>query len=189
MSMPAAFTIRPAAQNDADALGRLMQEELRVQEEFAGGAVGARPDFDWSSYLRRKLDAQARGGTTAVLLVADSGTGLAGYIEVTVSGGGGDRPSGRRGRLLPFAGAARARPENQSPLRDTRRGLIQDIFVAGADRRKGVGTALLKAGLEWLVQAGATEVLASIWDRNDASREFFASHGFAASRVVMRAPL
>jgi ribosomal protein S18 acetylase RimI-like enzyme len=59
-----------------------------------------------------------------------------------------------------------------------KRGYICDCFVEGAYRRRGIGTALVKAMLEWFKSKGVDCVEADIYSNNIPSLTLFRSLGF-----------
>ena len=64
-------------------------------------------------------------------------------------------------------------------------GWVHDIFVHERGRGKGVGGALLDAGVEALRRRGARSVMLSVSPRNEAGRRLFRSRGFENTMLEM----
>ena len=64
-------------------------------------------------------------------------------------------------------------------------GWIHDIFVHERGRGRGIGGALLDAGVESLKRHGARSVMLSVSPRNDAGRRLFQSRGFENTMLEM----
>jgi [ribosomal protein S18]-alanine N-acetyltransferase len=61
------------------------------------------------------------------------------------------------------------------------------MLVAAGQRRRGVGTALLRAALDWAREAGAAEVVLHVFPHNAAARALYLAHGFEDRGLVLRA--
>ncbi|WP_262177894.1 GNAT family N-acetyltransferase [Haloarcula laminariae] len=68
---------------------------------------------------------------------------------------------------------------------DVTAGLVENIYVVPAARRDGVGSALLRAAEERLVDGGATVIQLEAMAENDAARQFYAAHGYAPHRLEL----
>jgi ribosomal protein S18 acetylase RimI-like enzyme len=68
---------------------------------------------------------------------------------------------------------------------DVTPGLIENLYVVPTARREGVGSALLTAAEERLVEEGATVVQLESMARNDAARQFYAAHGYTPHRLEL----
>lgn len=64
-----------------------------------------------------------------------------------------------------------------------RRAHVEDLVVDRAQRRQGVGRALLGAGQEWARWHHAAQVVLTVWQGNEAAERFYESMGY---RVVSR---
>ena len=62
-------------------------------------------------------------------------------------------------------------------------GFIEEIFVSGDYRRKGIARQLFTAAEEWLLSKKVERIEVSIDSANDASQGFFRDHGFQAHVV------
>lgn len=61
------------------------------------------------------------------------------------------------------------------------------MLVAPGGRRRGVGTALLLACIEWARAAGATEVVLHVFPHNHAALALYRKHGFEERARILRA--
>lgn len=68
---------------------------------------------------------------------------------------------------------------------DVTPGLVENLYVVPTARREGVGSALLTAAEERLVEEGATVVQLESMARNDAARQFYAAHGYTPHRLEL----
>ncbi|MBX0294452.1 GNAT family N-acetyltransferase [Haloarcula nitratireducens] len=68
------------------------------------------------------------------------------------------------------------------------RGLVENIYVSPAYRRRGIGSALLGAAEATLTEAGADVVALEALAENDAARQFYAAHGYTPHRVELEKP-
>lgn len=102
------------------------------------------------------LDGRPRSTLPLVVIVAEEGADLTGFVEVGLrSHANGCDP-----------GAAV--------------GYVEGWFVAPLHRRKGVGRALLEAAEAWCREEGATEIASDTWIDNRASRRAHEALGFLA---------
>jgi GNAT superfamily N-acetyltransferase len=60
------------------------------------------------------------------------------------------------------------------------------LLVAPAQRRKGLGTELLHAILEWIRSRGATTVRLVVHKQNPGARSFWERQGFSCEREVVK---
>ncbi|WP_261331470.1 GNAT family N-acetyltransferase [Rhizobium leguminosarum] len=141
-----------------DVLGRYGAELMQLHHDWDRSrfiSPGPTTPVMYSNYLRNQL-----GKPDVIVLVAEVDGVTAGYVYASLEG-----PD-----YMALRGPA---------------GVIYDIFVAEAHRRKGVGTALLNPVVEGLARLGASQVVLSTAHRNDAGQRLFASMGFEPTMVEM----
>jgi aminoglycoside 6'-N-acetyltransferase I len=64
-------------------------------------------------------------------------------------------------------------------------GYLEGWYVAAASRRRGIGTALLRAAEEWARDQGCTEMASDTWIDSEVSQQAHESSGFeVVDRVV-----
>jgi len=75
----------------------------------------------------------------------------------------------------------------QKTLRARRRLHVETVVVDAAERRRGVGRALMTAAERWGRGRGAEQVVLTVWQGNGAAADFYRSLGYAAvSQVLAR---
>jgi len=155
---PHTLTVRPAAADDAAALGRLGAllvaghhgfDPQRFIAPHAGTARG------YGRFLKGELKR-----ADVVVLVADAAGELAGYVYGGIEG------------------------EDWMALRGPA-GAIYDLVVDPAHRRHGVGRRLLEAAIARLAELGAPRVVLSAAEQNEEAQRLFASAGFRRTMVEM----
>lgn len=104
-------------------------------------------------------DAIVRRMVAAELLVARGGESIVGFVTFGVESGVYEQ--------------------------DTTRGVVQNIYVVPEVRGEGVGSALLAAAEESLVESGAETVSLEVMADNDDARRFYRRHGYRTHRVEM----
>ena len=154
--------IRPAAEADLPALGRLGALLVRVHHDFDPlRFLPAMPGIEgfYAEFLgrQRKLD-------NAVVLVADRGGQVVGYAYGAIQG-----PD-----YMALRGPA---------------GVLNDIVVDPGDRGRGIGRQLLDAVMAELKRRGAPRVVLSTAEANGAAQRLFARAGFRNTMVEMTAEL
>jgi len=150
--------IRAATEADVPALGRLGASLLRLhysfdRQRFIAPRDNVEEGYGWF------LGGQLRD-EEAVVLVADRGGAVAGYV---------------------YAGLE---PHSWKELRDAA-GFIHDIIVDDAARGAGVGRALIEAASAWLKAHGAPRVILWTAERNHAARRLFEQAGFRRTMIEM----
>jgi putative acetyltransferase len=60
------------------------------------------------------------------------------------------------------------------------------MLVADGWRGQGLGTALLRAGIDWARGAGAHKVALQVWPHNDAAIALYEKHGFQREGLLRR---
>ena len=68
---------------------------------------------------------------------------------------------------------------------DGRRGYIYHTAVAVADRKRGIGNALLEAALAALEKEGITKVALVVFSRNETGNDFWEKRGFTARKDLV----
>ncbi|HWE31676.1 MAG TPA: GNAT family N-acetyltransferase [Polyangia bacterium] len=66
-----------------------------------------------------------------------------------------------------------------------RRGHIETLIVARAQRRRGIGRALMAAATEWAKSQGAQQLLLTVWAGNDDAERFYAALGYRTISQVL----
>lgn len=151
-------TIRPAAQSDMKAVGRL--GAMLVQEHY---------DFDNDRFIRPTSDSPQRYGQflgtqldrdNIIVLVAESDGKVVGYT---------------------FAGAEGF---DYMALRGPA-GALYDIVVDPDYRGRGIGRMLLDATISALKERGEPRVLLSTAEQNETAQRLFARAGFRRTMIEM----
>jgi len=74
----------------------------------------------------------------------------------------------------------------QIGLKDMR-GLIEiGMLVAPDERDRGIGSALLSAGLDWARSRGAHKMTLQLWPDNEAARRLYEKFGFVEEGYLTR---
>ncbi|HEY2849390.1 MAG TPA: GNAT family N-acetyltransferase [Gemmatimonadaceae bacterium] len=153
-----ALTIRPARLADMSAVGRL-----------GAMLVAEHHDFDPQRFLPATADTpKGYGGYLGtqlekpgvIVLVAERDRAVVGYTYAGIEGTD----------YMALRGPA---------------GALYDIVVDPADRRRGVGQALLEATIAELKQRGAPRVVLSTAARNEPAHRLFARAGFRRTMIEM----
>lgn len=84
-----------------------------------------------------------------------------------------------------LAGFVEFGPETMSYRQDTDRGVIENIYVRPNHRGTGVGSDLLVAAEERLLDTGVDRISLEVLAPNDAARRFYARHGYDPHRIGM----
>ncbi|HYP74960.1 MAG TPA: GNAT family N-acetyltransferase [Polyangiaceae bacterium] len=160
--MNEAFTVRPATIADYDQMCALLAEvdELhRVNLPWMFQKPAAEPRP--SDFFERLLE-----NDDSELLVADAGHGLVGVAMALL---------------------------RQSPdfaLFVTQSWCVLDnIAVAQAFRRRGVGSALIRAAERWARHRGANWIELGVYEFNEAARAFYQALGYGPVSTKLRKPL
>ncbi len=156
--MEFAVTIRPASPRDADQLGRLGGELVRLHHAFDERRfIAPRPGVEagYGRFLVSMIDAEDQ-----VILVAESDGGVIGYVYAAIE------------------------PHSWKDLRDEV-GWIHDVVVGERGRRRGVGRLLVDAATAWLRERGMPRVMLSTAARNEAGQAAFAAMGFRPTMIEM----
>jgi ribosomal protein S18 acetylase RimI-like enzyme len=155
-------TIRPARAGDAAAIAALWREvdalHARVAPGFFRETIG---DSHALTAVRRAL-AQAGTGRDRAVLVAELDGEVVGFVDLAVY----ETPPS---------------PER----RPRRRGHVDELVVAPARRRRGIGRALMAAAAEWARGRDAEQLLLTVWEGNGEAEGLYRALGYApVSRVL-----
>lgn len=149
--------LRPATADDADAIGALHADSWRrsyrgaLRDEYLDGDIVPERTALWRARLGRDGDVDASTRTTTILALADDrGSDVVGFAHAS-AGGEDDAEWGP---------------------------LLDNLHVADAAKRQGVGTALLRATATWARDvAGATRLHLWVLDANTGARRFYETLG------------
>lgn len=153
-----AIEIRPAEPRDEAALGRLGALLVALHHDFDPQRFMT-PGPDTAQGYGRYLVSQL-GRANVVVLVAEEGGQTLGYSYAGVEGVD----------YMTLRGPA---------------GVLYDVVVDPAHRRKGVGQRLIEASLAALAARGAPRVVLSAAEKNEAAQRLFARAGFRRTMVEM----
>jgi ribosomal protein S18 acetylase RimI-like enzyme len=152
------LTIRPATPRDMPAVGRLGALLVRLHHDFDPARfIPATPQTEqgYAGFLGSQLTAP-----NVVILVAERGGEVVGY---TYSGLEGTDYMSLRGPA----------------------GVLYDIVVDPAQRRRGIGKKLLRATLAELRERGAPQVVLSTAQPNVSAQTLFEQMGFRRTMIEM----
>ncbi|MCA1664608.1 MAG: GNAT family N-acetyltransferase [Myxococcales bacterium] len=66
-----------------------------------------------------------------------------------------------------------------------RRGHVETLIVARAQRRRGIGRALMAAATDWARRQGAHQLLLTVWAGNADAERFYAALGYRTISQVL----
>lgn len=155
---PSPATVRPAEAADVPMLGRLGALLVELHHQFDATRFIA-PTQRTSDLYAGFLDGQ-RQRDGAVVLVAEVEGSVAGYAYATLEG---RDPMALRGPA----------------------GLLHDLMVDLAHRRKGIGRLLVEATRAELIRRGAPRLVLSTAAKNEGAQRLFATLGFRATMIEM----
>jgi len=157
--------VRVAGDDDLDALARLWHEADELHARLSPGFF-RRPD-------------SGRGRQRAAEALRDAGESEHETILVAL---------GKEGARDVVAGAVHLQIYD-TPVGHTmvsqRRGHIETLIVARAQRRRGIGRALMAAATEWARGRGAHQLLLTVWAGNDDAERFYAALGYRTISQVL----
>ncbi|MEO7111056.1 MAG: GNAT family N-acetyltransferase [Polyangiaceae bacterium] len=159
------ISIRPAVPEDAEQLGRLAYQLVKLHYEwdpqrFIKIDDPNAPRYGW--YLSSRA-----GEKDTIVLVAT-------IPEPAENGGG---------KIVGYT-YARMEPKDWNDLRDPC-GMLHDIFVDAASRRKGIARRLATETFTQLEQLGAPRIVLKTAAKNEAGQKFFAAMGFRDTMIEM----
>lgn len=152
------IVVRPAAESDLPALGRLGASLLHTHFAFDAQrfmAPPSEPEQGYAWFLGTQLREPDAG-----IFVAVEGEQVVGYV---------------------YAGLE---PQSWKELREAA-GFIHDVAVDEQHRGLGIGSELVTAALDWLRDRGAPRVLLWSAERNSGARQLFTRLGFRTTMVEM----
>jgi ribosomal protein S18 acetylase RimI-like enzyme len=152
------MTIHPAAADDWARVGALAEVLVRThyafdRRRFVPPETLRAPDY--IVRLREEVD-----GGDAVVLVAEAGGAIAGYV---------------------FAGVEAA---SWKDLRGEA-GYVHDLVVDERHRRGGIGRALVEQAIAWFSARGISRVMLSTAPSNAGAQRLFRAMGFRDSMIEM----
>jgi GNAT superfamily N-acetyltransferase len=156
--MSATVTIRTATFEDREGLAELWQELMDFHRDLDPGAFDLAPDAqsrwieDFDEWL---VDEHRR------LLVADTGSGIVGFIIGVIGG-------------------------RRSIYEQLSQGMIGDTCVTKGWRRRGVGTLLVRELVAWFRGRGVSHICVHLAAANPISNSFWREMGFQPFMVQMR---
>jgi ribosomal protein S18 acetylase RimI-like enzyme len=156
--MTSEVTVRPARPEDAEVMGSLGAMLVEEHHEFDPQRfIAPVPNLAerYGQFLVSQIDRPEM-----VVLVAERGGELAGYAFGGMEGND----------YMALRGPA---------------GVLHDLVVDPAHRRRGVGTALMDVALEALAKLGAPRVVLFTADRNEGAQAMFAKCGFRRTMIEM----
>jgi ribosomal protein S18 acetylase RimI-like enzyme len=154
-----ASAIRAARATDAASLAGLWAELDRLHAALQPGFFRAGARGD--RFLREALADPRRA-----ILIAESAGEAVGTVEVRLY----ETPS--------------------HPLMvQRRRAFVDDLVVAPAVRRHGIGRALMEAAQSWAHAHGAHELVLTVWAGNAEAERFYARLGYRLLNTVLGLPL
>jgi diamine N-acetyltransferase len=154
--------VRAAASDDVDALSRLWHEADELHAQLSPGFF-RRPDVTRGRQRASEALRDAEDNRHEVILIAvGSGDAIAGACHLQIY----DTPVGHS-------------------MVAQRRGHVETLIVARAQRRRGCGRALMQAATEWARDKGASQLLLTVWAGNDEAERFYAALGYRTISQVL----
>jgi len=154
--------VRVADDDDLDALARLWHEADELHARLSPGFF-RRPD---ASRGRQRASEALRDAAESehetILVAVDGKSAVAGACHIQIY----DTPVGHT--MVP-----------------QRRGHIETLIVARAQRRRGIGRALMSAATEWARGHGAHQLLLTVWAGNADAERFYAALGYRTISQVL----
>jgi GNAT superfamily N-acetyltransferase len=149
--------IRPAAESDEEALGRLGAALMRQHHasDPRRFILTNRPEAGYGRFLVSRL-----ADPDCVVLVAERSSEIVGYA---------------------FAGLE---PTSWKDLRGPC-GFVHDLYVDEGARREGTGRELMRAAIAWIRSRGMSQVVLSSKTDNAAAQHLFAALGFRPTMIEM----
>jgi ribosomal protein S18 acetylase RimI-like enzyme len=154
--------VRAATAADVDALARLWLEADELHARVAPGFF-RRPDVARGRQRAEEaLRDVAESGHEVILVAVDGDQRVVGACHLQIY----DTPVGHT--MVP-----------------ERRGHVETLIVARAERRRGCGRALMEAATAWARARGASQLLLTVWAGNDDAERFYAALGYRTISQVL----
>lgn len=153
-----AVVIRKAEPRDLESLGRLgamLMETHYAFDRLRFLAPHAGVEHGYAAFLGSRIDSP-----DDVVLVAERDGHVAGYLFAALE------------------------PMSWKELRGPA-GFIHDVVVQESDRRTGIATMLMNAGIDWLREHGAPRVVLGTAAPNKAAQALFHRLGFRDTMIEM----
>ena len=153
MASPRAFTIRRALSSDAAAVAALARETFveTFGHLYRPGDLAA-------------FQEQSQSVAAYSLLLADPG------VALWVADDSGQAPVG-----FLTVGSCKL----PVPQREAVAGEIRQLYLRAAVQRDGLGTRLLRKGLDWLAAQGYSPLYVGVWSGNLGAQRLYGRYGFA----------
>jgi ribosomal protein S18 acetylase RimI-like enzyme len=159
------WSVRVADDDDLDALARLWHEADELHARLSPGFF-RRPDASRGRQRASEALRDAAESEHETILVALGKEGakdvVVGAVHLQIY----DTPVGHT-------------------MVSQRRGHIETLIVGRAQRRRGIGRALMSAATEWARGRGAHQLLLTVWAGNDDAERFYAALGYRTISQVL----
>jgi len=153
--------IRPATRNDHEAINRIAVEGHEPHVLEIPEVFAATDQVFPFEWLESILEAEDQ-----MLFVAENEGILAGYAVIEI------KEAPRFATFVP-----------------RRFAYIPDIAVSKRFQRRGIGTELFRACMDWAKEQGATSVELTVWTFNEQAIRFYESLGLKAISAKMFGPI
>lgn len=70
-------------------------------------------------------------------------------------------------------------------LNSERRGEVDSFLVTAAERRQGIGRALLTAAMQWLAAQQPADIIVEVLNGNDGALQLYKGFGFRSRTITM----
>ncbi len=167
--------IRRATKKDVLKLSELFRQEIEYHQRLAS-YYELLTDFDWIVYTEQKLKDRDR-----LILVAESGEGLAGFMVVKIM----DYPPNNRYKSI-LRWIRHGLKKNASlPIKTKRWGVIEGCYVIPSLRRQGIGSQLVLSAMKWFQSRQISRIELSLVARNKEGEAFWEKSGFKTFRLSL----
>lgn len=160
--MPPRHRVRAAGPGDVDALAELWHEADELHARVAPGFF-RRPELARGrERAEEALHDAEESGHEAILVAVDADERVVGACHLQIY----DTPVGHT--MVP-----------------QRRGHVETLIVARAERRRGCGRVLMEAATAWARARGAAQLLLTVWAGNEDAERFYAALGYRTISQVL----